>query len=538
MAKEPEATDFPAGPKIREETHFGGRVLNCYAERPRNLDHMLRDAVRRNAGGDAVIDGEVRLSYRDLDGLVDRIGTNLIASGISVGDRVALATGNRAEFISALMAVIRIGAIAVPINCREQTPGFAHILNHSGAKAIVFDTMAGDRLPARNETPEILHRFAIGRMSPDDRPFDDLLVKRAAVLEPALPDEEDVAVILYTSGTTGRPKGVMLSHFNIGHSVMHFEICMALSERDRSLLAVPASHVTGLIANILTTIRVAGCTLVLPHFTTEGFLELAARERMTHTVLVPAMYNLCQLRADFLDYDLSDWRIGGYGGAPMPEATIAALARKLPDLILVNAYGATETASPATIMPMGGTLQRADSVGKTVPCGTIRIVDDVGNDVASGEAGEIWIAGPMVTPGYWRDEAVTNTSLANGYWKSGDIGTKDRDGFIRLHDRKKDMIIRGGYNIYSAEVENCLNHHPDIVECAAVAQPDPVLGEKLHVFVYAPSEDLTADTVRSFCAGRLADYKIPDFVTFLEDGLPRNANGKIMKADLRKIAGK
>jgi len=243
------------------------------------------------------------------------------------------------------------------------------------------------------------------------------------------------------------------------------------------------------------------------------------------------------LRADFLDYDLSGWRIGGYGGAPMPEATIAALADKLPDLILVNAYGATETASPATIMPMGGTRLHADSVGKTVPCGTIRIVDGAGNDVAPGEAGEIWIAGPMVTPGYWRDETITNASIANGYWKSGDIGTKDRDGFIRLHDRKKDMIIRGGYNIYSAEIENCLNHHPDIVECAAVAQPDPVLGEKLHVFVFAPSSDLSADDVRSFCAARLADYKIPDFVTFLNEGLPRNANGKIMKADLRKIAG-
>lgn len=537
MAKDPETTEFPAGPAVRKETHFGGLVLTCYSERPRSLDQMLRDAVRRNAGGDAVIDGETRLSYGDLNGLVDRVGTNLAASGIGVGDRVALATGNRAEFISVLMAVIRIGAIAVPINCREQTPGFTHILNHSGARAIVFDTMAGDRLPARNETPELLHRFALGQVASGDRPFADLLEDRKAIPEPALPDEEDVAVILYTSGTTGRPKGVMLTHFNIGHSVMHFETCMALNEGDRSLLAVPASHVTGLIANILTMVRVAGCTLVLPHFTAEGFLELAARERMTHSVLVPAMYNLCQLRADFLDYDLSDWRIGGYGGAPMPEATIAALAQKLPDLILVNAYGATETASPATIMPMGGTRLHADSVGKTVPCGTIRIVDDGGNDVAPGEAGEIWIAGPMVTPGYWRDEAITNTSIAGGYWKSGDIGTKDRDGFIRLHDRKKDMIIRGGYNIYSAEVENCLNHHPDVIECAAVGHPDPVLGEKLHVFVFAPSMELSVDDVRSFCAASLADYKIPDFVTFLNEGLPRNANGKIMKADLRKIAG-
>lgn len=537
MARGPEAPDFPAGPEIREETHFDGRILKCYPDRPPGLDHMLRDAGRRNAHGDAVIDGESRLSYRELNDLVDRVGSNLAASGVSAGDRVALATGNRAEFISVLMAVIRIGAIAVPINCREQTPGFTHILNHSGAKAIVFDTMAGDRLPGRKETPGLLHRFAIGELSTGDRAFDDLLAIGAPLPEQYLPNEEDVAVILYTSGTTGRPKGVMLTHFNICHSVMHFETCMVLDQSDRSLLAVPASHVTGLIANILTMIRVAGCTLVLPHFTANDFLELAAGERMTHSVLVPAMYNLCQLRADFLDHDLSAWRIGGYGGAPMPEATIAALAQKLPDLILMNAYGATETASPATIMPMGGTRQRADSVGKTVPCGTIRIVDGAGNDVAPGEAGEIWIAGPMVTPGYWRDEAITQASLDQGYWKSGDVGTRDRDGFVRLLDRKKDMIIRGGYNIYSAEVENCLNHHTDVVECAAVARTDPVLGEKVHVFVHAPSGDLTADAIRLFCAERLADYKIPDFVTFLKDALPRNANGKIMKADLRKISG-
>lgn len=532
----PAGLTFPEGPVVVEEVHFSDRILSCYAARPHSVDQMLREAVDRNPDGEAIVDGETRLTYRALDGMVDRIGGNLRAAGLKSGDRIALAMGNRLEFISVLLAVIRIGAIAVPINCREQKPGFTYILQHSGARALVFDDAAADRLPDRCDVPDLVCRFAIdGAPGFDCRRFEDLLAECQPIPQTDMA-EDDCAVILYTSGTTGRPKGVMLTHLNICHSAMHFEICMELDETDRSMMAVPASHVTGLIANILTMVRVAGCTLVLPAFSAPAFLNLAASERMTHTLIVPAMYNLCQLRADFQDYDLSAWRIGGFGGAPMPEATIASLSEKLPDLVLMNAYGATETASPATIMPKGATVDRPDSVGMAVPCGTIRIVDDDGRPVNPGEAGEIWIGGPMVTPGYWRDPDITAASITQGFWKSGDVGSLDEAGFLRLHDRKKDMIIRGGYNIYSAEVENCLNYHPDIIECAAVAHPDPVLGEKLHVFVYSRGPELSEDVIRSFCAGRLADYKIPDFVTFLDAPLARNANGKIMKAHLRALA--
>ena len=519
---------------IAEEVHFSGRRMLCYADRPRGIDQMLREAVLRNPDGDAIVAADLRLTYRALDGLVDRIAANLTSFGIGAGDRVALAMGNRPEFIAVLLATIRIGAIAVPINCREQKPGFTYILDHSGARALVFDEAAAGRLPDTAETPELLHRFAIGGAASGTQTFDDLTMDPGQGPEALTRDEEDVAVILYTSGTTGRPKGVMLTHLNICHSVMHFEAGMELDATERSLLAVPASHVTGLIANILMMIRVAGCTLVLPHFTAEGFLDLAAKERMTHTLIVPAMYNLCQLRADFENYDLSRWRIGGFGGALMPEATIAALSEKLPSLVLMNAYGATETTSPATMMPMGATGERPDSVGKTVPCGSIRIVNDDGCELAAGCAGEIWIAGPMVTPGYWRDDEITAASIVDGYWKSGDIGSMDKDGYVRLHDRKKDMIIRGGYNIYSAEIENVITAHEAVVECAAIGRPDEVLGEKMEVFVHTGNMVISTKEIIAYCAARLADYKVPDFVNFTATTLPRNANGKIVKKELRK----
>jgi long-chain acyl-CoA synthetase len=291
--------------------------------------------------------------------------------------------------------------------------------------------------------------------------------------------------------------------------------------------------VTGLIANILTMIRCSGCNIILRQFSADIFLELAAVECMTHTLIVPAMYNLCLLRADFNANDFSNWRIGGFGGAPMPEATIDALAEQLPELILMNAYGSTETTSPATIMPMGRTSENPDSVGKTVPCGDIRIVGEDGCDAAPGEAGEIWIAGPMVSPGYRQDKEVTSASFFDGYWKSGDVGSMDENRYVWLHDRKKDMIIRGGYNVYSAEVENTLNKHSAVIECAAVASPDPVLGEKVHVFVHTSSAKVSIKELQFFCAEYLADYKVPDLITFIDDPLPRNANGKILKNVLR-----
>ncbi len=517
----------------REEVHFGDRAMRCFSERPTSVDQLLREAIARNPDGDALVHDDVRISYAALDDIVGRVAANLAALGIGRGDRIALLLGNRPEFVYALMAAARLGAIAVPLNVREQTPGLEYVLNQSGARFLIHEAGVADRLPASATLPHLAHRFVVGGSADGARPMDELLQPGAAAPAPAAVDEEEVAVILYTSGTTGRPKGAMLTHLNICHSVMHFEVCMALGPDDRSILAVPASHVTGLVANVLTMVRAAGCTVMLPVFEARAFLDLAAREGMTHTLIVPAMYNLCLLRADFDEFDLSRWRIGGYGGAPMPEATIAALAEKLPELVLMNAYGATETTSPTTIMPAGRTAGRSDSVGWVVPCGEVAVMDEDGRPVAAGESGEIWTRGPMVVPGYWDNEEATTASFAEGYWRSGDIGAMDAEGFVRVFDRKKDMINRGGYKVYSAEVENTLSHHPEVIECAVIARPDPVLGEKVHAFVRVRQAEVSRDSLKAFCAARLSDYKVPDFVTVVDGPLPRNANGKILKAELR-----
>ncbi|WP_299415587.1 class I adenylate-forming enzyme family protein [uncultured Sulfitobacter sp.] len=514
---------------IREETHFDGRRIKCFADRPADLNAMFDAALAHAPQGEALVSGQTRLTYAQLDTRIAQLAGGMAAQGVSKRDRVALLLSNCTEFLTVLLACLRIGAIAVPINIREGTPELAFILNHCGARLLIHGADVAERLPDSASTPALTTIIHV-----DTPAF--TAMSTATHASPVPVAEEDAAVILYTSGTTGRPKGAILTHFNIVHSAMHFEMCMGLGSGERSLLCVPASHVTGLVATIFTMLQTAGCTVMMETFKADDFLALTAAEKVTQTLMVPAMYNLFLLRCNVADYDLRHWRIGGYGGSPMPQSTIEELGEKLPDLTLMNAYGATELTSPATILPRGYGTTRSDSIGIAVPCGEIRVVDAQGIDVPDDTHGELWIKGPMVVPGYWDNPDKTASEFTEGYWKSGDVGSRDAEGFIRLHDRSKDMIIRGGYNIYSAEVENALTAHPSVIECAAIGRPDPVLGEKLHVFVQTSDPAFDESAVKGFVRAHLADYKTPDFVTLRDDPLPRNANGKIIKTALREAA--
>ena len=522
---------------IRYENHFGSRVVRCFKNRVSSIDESFRRAVERSPEQEAIVgpNGE-RISYRTLSSRVDRVAAALAAKGLRAGERIAILVSNDPTFVITLLAAMRLNAIAVPLNIREQTPELEFTLNQCGAKMIVYEANLADRLPKPTAVQELKFRFAVNGEAMGSESFDSLENSHAPSIAPASINEEDVAVILYTSGTTGKPKGAMLTHFNLVHTQLHYEICMELRPGDRSLLAVPASHVTGVAAIILAMIHGGGCMIMMREFKAKACLVLMARERITHTIMVPAMYNLCLLQPDFDNYDLSAFRCGGYGGAPMPQATIATLADKLPQLTLINAYGSTETTSPTTCMPPGFGATHADTVGQVVPCGDVRVMDDQGCEVVRGESGELWIGGPMVVPGYWNNPTATETAFVAGYWRSGDIGSIDADGFVRIHDRMKDMINRGGYKIYSAEVENVMSHHALVMESAVVPVPDPVLGEKVHAFIVRRDANLHVDDLRQFCAGHLSDYKVPDFFTLRDEPLPRNANGKVLKRELRDLA--
>ena len=489
---------------------------------------MFERSRAARAQFDATVFEGRRWSYAEVGAAADRLSAAFASQGIAAGERVLMLLSNRPEFLTVLLALQRLGAIAVPVGVREQRPGLAYIANQCGAMAIVFDDELAERVPDSTDSPALLRRIAANSLA--------TLANTAPAIPPAAPTREtDVAVILYTSGTTGQPKGAMLTHLSIAHSALHFQACMKLGAQDRSALAVPASHVTGLIAIVATMWQVGGAVVIVPEFKADAFVRLMARERVSHTLMVPAMYKLCLLSPVFGAEDLSTWRVGGYGGAPMPVATIDALAEALPGLTLQNAYGATETTSPATMIPAGLTRAHADSVGVPLPAADIRVMDDEGREVAPGSTGELWIGGPMVVPGYWANPQATAREFTAGYWHSGDMGSVDEHGFVRIVDRKKDMLNRGGFKIYSVEVENVLMAWPGVVEAAIVGKPCPVLGERVHAFVHAPT--LTPDdaVLKRHCAERLADYKVPESFTWSAEPLPRNANGKVMKRLLRAL---
>lgn len=518
-----------------EERHYG-RTMRCFAERPRSLFQLFAEAASRASDRMAVVGERGRATWAEMDEVVGYLAGHLARRGIIRGSRVAMLLGNGRPFLWTLWACARLGAIAVPLGTRLKGMEIAHAVNDSGAEILIFEAELADILPKPYETPMLPCRIAVGGEVAGAQPFDALLEPIAAPPVAAV-EEDDPAVILYTSGTTGRPKGAMLTGLGLVHSAMHYQYCLGLEEGERILLAVPASHVTGLVAQIAVTARLAGTLIIMKRFQAKAFLALAQHEVMTFTVLVPAMANLCLLEPSFAETDLSAWRVCGYGGASMPEATIAGLAARLPGLRLANLYGATETTSPTTVMPPGGTERHPDAVGCVVPLGEVRVVDEDGRKVPAGTVGELWIAGPMVVPGYWDAANATRANFHGRFWKSGDLGSVDAEGFVRVLDRRKDMINRGGYKIYSAEVENTLAHLPGVIESAVVGRPCPVLGERVHVFVLADRPSLDAAELQAFCAGRLADYKVPETVTFVTEPLPRNANGKVVKTALRRLLG-
>ncbi|MBR0827930.1 acyl--CoA ligase [Bradyrhizobium manausense] len=521
-------------PPMRLEPRFGDRVVPAFCERPASVWAMIADAAARNGDGEALIAGSVRLTWRQAVERAARIAVGFRKLGLQRGDRVAVLLGNRIEFPLILFAAAHEGLVTVLLSTRQQKPEIAYVLGDCGARILIHEAALAERLPDARDVPDVTHRIAVD---------DDPALSRFAVLADNAPapapvevGEEDTAMILYTSGTTGKPKGAMLAHCNIIHSSMVFVSCLQLTQTDRSIAAVPLGHVTGVVANITTMVRCAGALIIMPEFRAADYLKLATRERVTYTVMVPAMYNLCLLQPDFDSYDLSSWRIGGFGGAPMPIATIEKLDAKIPGLKLANCYGATETTSPSTIMPGELTASHIDSVGLPCPGARIVAVDADGRELPRGEIGELWIQSASVIKGYWNNPKATAESFTAGFWHSGDLGSVDADNFVRVFDRQKDMINRGGLKIYSAEVESVLAGHPAVVESAIIARPCPVLGERVHAVVVT-REAVAAEALRAWCAERLSDYKVPETMAMTADPLPRNANGKVLKRQLRELPG-
>ena len=526
-------TDFQVHwPPQQLEQHFQPpRTLRCFADRPRSLHALLANAVARRPQAEALVCDDTRLTYAQLNQRVGQLAAGWRAMGVHAGDRIALLLGNRVEFVLCLLAATRLGAITVPMSIREQAPGLRYMLEHCAAVMLVHEAELSDLLPSASDMPSLRWRVALAPC-PGSLSWTEMC--GADVLDEVVPvREEDTAVILYTSGTTGRPKGAMLSHLGMVHSCMHFQAGMGLGPNDVSIAAVPLSHVTGLVALVATMLHCAAKLVIMPVFKAPKFLQLAQREHMTHSLMVPAMYNLCLLQPDFSATDLQHWRVGAYGGAPMPVASIEALAQTQPQLVLMNCYGATETTSPATIMPPGMTQRHNDTVGQAVVCADMKVVDDDGQELPAGSMGEICIKGPMVVAGYWNNPEASIAALRGGWLHTGDLGRVDEEGYLYVVDRKKDMLISGGLNVYPAEIERVLAGMPGIIEVAVIGVPHEKWGEAPAVVVFTGGAEVKAEDVLARCKAQLADFKLPRYFHVSPTPLPRNMSGKILKRELK-----
>jgi acyl-CoA synthetase (AMP-forming)/AMP-acid ligase II len=475
------------------------------------------------------------VTWKQLDDRVARLASALADRGVGHGDRVAIIMLNNIEYMEATLALSRIGAITVPVNFRLVADEIAWILDNAGATGLVVDAMLAPLGKAVRERMPIPLCLVVGddpeTAGPGAEPYEEVLASGDPTRPPATVSESETVLLMYTSGTTGRPKGAMLSHLNLlMNALVILRGYRSFADDDVSLVASPLFHIAGI--GILAPMMLTGGTVVLMPtvaFDPVATIDLIEHERITSAFLVPTMWQAVCNVPGIRDRNLS-LRTLAWGASPAPEATLRAMAETFPGLPNVAFFGQTEM-SPVTCV-----LDGEDAIRKlgSVTTVAVRIVDDEMNDVPRGEVGEIVYRGPSMMSGYWRNPQATAEACEGGWFHSGDLVREDEDGFIYVVDRKKDMIISGGENIYCAEVESVLADHPKVYEVALIGVPHPEWVETpLAVITPVDKDDPpTLEEITAWCRDRLASYKKPTAIEIV-DALPRNASGKIRKVDLR-----
>lgn len=474
--------------------------------------------------------------------------------GVETGDRVAIAMRNLPEWSVAFWGAAAAGAVVVPLNAWWTGPELAYGLRDSGTKVLISDQQRLDRVAPELDQLERLQVVVArpGHKNPDPRVTDmaDLLADIPPDIElPAVEiDPDDDATIFYTSGTTGEPKGVLGTQRNICTNLISLgfvtirgarrsagtDLSRPATGRNVYLLSVPFFHATG-CHSVLVANLAAGNELVIMHKWDPGrALELIEQERVTTFGGVPAMVWQAMEHPDFERRDLSSLRNVAYGGAPAAPELVRAIEERFPGRSPSNGYGLTETSSVTTMNAGVDYVRNPESVGVPVPVCEVKVVDSDGRTLPAGEIGELWIKGPNVVKGYWNKPTETEASFSDGWLHSGDVARIDDEGFVYIVDRAKDLVIRGGENISSVEVEAALFEHPAVTDAAVIGTPHPVLGEEVAAIVHtAPGTTVTEAELRDHVAERLAAFKVPVRIWFSDEPLPRNPAGKILKRDLK-----
>lgn len=507
------------------------------------------------AYGDAtyLVYGDERVSFADAHRRVASLAAHLAGDlGVRSGDRVAIASRSYPEWALSFWATVSLGAVAVPLNAWWSGPELAYGLAHSGSVVLFADDERVERtIPHLEETSVrsvVLIRSE--RHLPDAVTFETLVGEPDAELPAAHIDPDHDATIMYTSGTTGRPKGAVGTHRNAISHLMNsaYRAAMSAPPPDpdappvtptppATLLTLPLFHVGGLQSFLLPFTASGGKVVLMYKWDVQQAIDLIERERVTTIAGVPAVLFQLLDEATTQGRDLSSLAGIGAGATLVPPELVRRIDRQLEHRAApANGYGLTETSGAAITNSGADYLARPDSVGRPIsPAMEVRVVDVDGTDAPTGEVGEIWLKGPTVVRGYFDDEAATAAAFTDGWFHTGDLGRLDADGFLYVVDRLKDVVIRGGENVYAAEVEAAIHEHPDVLEVAVVGVPHDRLGEEVGAVVRRRAGgSVTPDEIRDHVAARLAAFKVPTHVWISDHELPKNATGKVLKRELRE----
>ena len=492
------------------------------------LTAAVRFHARQTPQRDALVYGGERVTYGALWERSTRLAGMLVARGTVKGDVVAVLMKNSAAFIEIALAASHAGAVLLPINFRLAAEEVEYILGHAGAKLLFVDEELVSSAGGFEPRVVVDARAQKGMLAQGSAPLE-----RAAALA-----STDLFRLMYTSGTTDRPKGVIHTYNNYYWKCLDHVAALQLTAGDRLLVAGPLYHVGAFDLPGLAVLIAGGMLCVLREFDPEAALETIARERLTGSWMAPVMLNRLLAHAGRERFDLSSlrWLIGG--GERTPEQRIREFTGLFRHGRYIDAYGLTESCAGDTLMEAGMEIAKIGSVGRAVPHVEIEIRDDAGRALPAGEPGEICLRGPKISPGYWREPAKTAASFFGDWFRTGDIGVLDGEEFLTLTDRKKDMIISGGENIASSEVERVLYGLAQVSEAAVIGLPDERWGERVvAVVVLRPGAQLSAENLAAHCRGHLAGFKVPKQLV-VREALPRNPSGKVLKRTLRdELAG-
>lgn len=472
-----------------------------YQNRPQSLLHMLRATVDKWNDKEALVElGGGRIGYRELWDRAAHVAGGLRGLGVRRGDRVAIRLGNGINWCVAFYGIQMAGAVAVPVNTRFAEAEVEYVVTDSGSKVVI---MPGQPLP--DGPPLAVEDLKLG----------------------------DLSAIFYTSGTTGFPKGATTTHEAF---LSNIETCRRISDlpfdgTTRTLVSVPLFHVTGCNSQLLPTCEGGGTTVIMPAFDVKLFLRAITEERLNTLTSVPAVFWLALNQPNFKEVDPSAVNRISYGGAPMPPDLVGKLMDAFPNARLGNGFGLTECCSVATFLPHEYSKLRPETVGFAAPVVDLKLADIDPHTCA----GELLIRGPNVSLGYWNKPEATAETFVDHWLHTGDMARIDEEGFVQIVDRKKDMVNRGGENVYCVEVENALAAHPAVFEVAVTAVPDKMMGEKVGAIVVpTPGQELDVNELVKFAKTRLADFKVPQYFVVRSEALPRNPGGKVLKKQLRE----